>query len=58
MTTHCNTSGKTLDTEKQRHEVEGAAIQMPFFALPALKGVSALTMLEYFMQYKAQGKFL
>ena len=31
---------------------------MQFFALPALKGVSALTMLEYFMQYKAQGKFL
>lgn len=31
---------------------------MQFFVLPTLKGFSALTILEYFVQYKAQGKFL
>lgn len=58
MTTYCNTLGKTLHTENQRHEVEQAAFHMQVFAVPALKGFSALTMLEYFTRYKAHGKFL
>lgn len=58
MTTQYNTSGKTLNTESQRHELEKAAFQMRYFTFPALRGFSALTMSEYFMRYEAQGKFL
>lgn len=50
MTTRCNTPGKALGTESRGHEAEEATAQMQFFALPDLKGFSALTMLEHFMQ--------